>query len=99
MDSNVQVRSSEDETDILSKKSFPDCPACYREVQKRVNRYRDDLRVLHDAIFTLNSSQTLHTLREDKQLTGELDALAKNLNNLKFDLQSQTDEKRSSVAI
>ena len=64
-----------------------DCPACYREVQKRVNRYRKDLNLLQDAILTLNSSQTLNTLREDKRLTGELDGLAKNLNNLKVDLQ------------
>lgn len=60
-------------------------------MQKRVNRYRGDLLVLHDAIATLNSSQTLHTLREDKRLTGELDALAKNLNNLKYDLQRNAD--------
>lgn len=81
---------------LIILKMLPlDCPACYREVQKRVNRYRDDLRILHNAISTLNSSQTLHTLREDKQLTSELDALAKNLNNLKFDLQSNaTDSSR-----
>lgn len=65
-----------------------DCPPCYREVQKRVNRYRRDLNLLQSAILTLNSSQTLNTLREDKRLTSELDALAINLNNLKTDLHS-----------
>ena len=68
-----------------------DCPPCYREVQKRVNRYRRDLDLLQNAISTLNSSQTLNSLREDKRLTAELDALAKNLNNLKADL-NRTDE-------
>ncbi|CAF5168677.1 unnamed protein product, partial [Rotaria magnacalcarata] len=34
----------------------PNCPSCYREVQKRVNRYRRDLNLLQTAIFTLNSS-------------------------------------------
>jgi hypothetical protein len=63
-----------------------DCPSCYREVQKRVNRYRRDLNLLQNAILTLNSSQTLNSLREDKKLTSELDALANNLNNLKNDL-------------
>ena len=62
------------------------CPPCYREVQKRVDRYRHDLRTLQNAIFTLNSSQTLNSLREDKKLTSELDGLAINLNNLKNDL-------------
>ena len=62
------------------------CPPCYREVQKRVDRYRYDLRTLHNAILTLNSSQTLNSLREDKRLTSELDALSINLNNLKTDL-------------
>ncbi|CAF3482923.1 unnamed protein product [Rotaria sordida] len=65
----------------------PTCPSCYREVQKRVNRYRRDLNLLQNAILTLNSSQTLNSLREDKKLTSELDALANNLNNLKADLQ------------
>ncbi|CAF5214092.1 unnamed protein product, partial [Rotaria magnacalcarata] len=63
-----------------------DCPSCYREVQKRVNRYRRDLNLLQTAIFTLNSSQTLNSLREDKHLTNELDTLATNLNKLKVDL-------------
>jgi hypothetical protein len=67
-----------------------DCPSCYREVQKRVNRYRRDLNLLQNAILTLNSSQTLNSLREDKRLTSELDGLANNLNNLKNDL-SRTD--------
>ena len=67
-----------------------DCPSCYREVQKRVNRYRRDLNLLQNAILTLNSSQTLNSLREDKRLTSELDALSVNLNNLKKDL-SRTD--------
>lgn len=66
-----------------------DCPACYREVQKRVNRYRQDLNLLQNAILTLNSSQTLNSLREDKRLTSELDALAKNLKSLKSDLDSK----------
>ncbi|CAF1447840.1 unnamed protein product [Adineta steineri] len=64
----------------------PNCPSCYREVQKRVDRYRRDLNVLQNAISTLNSSQTLNSLREDKRLTNELDALATNLNHLKTDL-------------
>jgi arginyl-tRNA--protein-N-Asp/Glu arginylyltransferase len=67
---------------------FIDCPPCYREVQKRVNRYRKDLNLLQNAILTLNSSQTLNSLREDKRLTSELDSLASNLNNLKIDLHS-----------
>ncbi|CAF3518338.1 unnamed protein product [Rotaria socialis] len=64
----------------------PNCPSCYREVQKRVHRYRGDLNLLQTAIFTLNSSQTLNSLREDKHLTNELDTLATNLNRLKVDL-------------
>ncbi|CAF4344292.1 unnamed protein product, partial [Adineta steineri] len=63
----------------------PNCPSCYREVQKRVDRYRRDLNVLQNAISTLNSSQTLNSLREDKRLTNELDSLATNLNHLKTD--------------
>ncbi len=66
-----------------------DCPSCYREVQKRVNRYRRDLNLLQNAISTLNSSETLNSLREDKKLTSELDALANHLNNLKIDLNSK----------
>ncbi|CAF0980234.1 unnamed protein product [Didymodactylos carnosus] len=65
----------------------PACPPCYREVQKRTNYYRSDLNILKDALSTLNLSQTLQSLKEDKQLTSELDSLAKNLNNLKMDLQ------------
>ncbi|CAF4511369.1 unnamed protein product, partial [Didymodactylos carnosus] len=67
----------------------PTCPACYREVQKRVNHYRWDLNTLQDAVSTLNSSQTLQSLKEDKQLTSELDLLARNLNNLKIDLEQK----------
>ena len=70
--------------------SFSDCPSCYREVQKRVNRYRNDLYLLQNAILTLNSSQTLNTLREDKKLTSELNGLVYNLNNLKDDLHRKS---------
>jgi hypothetical protein len=77
------------ERDFFSLILNLDCPPCYREVQKRVNRYRRDLNLLHNAIATLNSSQTLNTLREDKKLTSELDALANHLNNLKTDLHSK----------
>jgi hypothetical protein len=83
----------ENTTEILQEKKIVfwlnlACPSCYREVQKRVNRYRRDLNLLQNAILTLNSSQTLNSLREDKKLTSELDALAANLNNLKVDLYS-----------
>lgn len=37
----------------------------------------------------LNSSQTINSLRGDKQLTSELDTLAQNLNKLKVDLDSK----------
>ena len=84
------MRTLENETNRFSLVS--DCPACYREVQKRVNRYRGDLNLLQNAISTLNSSQTLNSLREDKRLTNELDGLAKNLNNLKVDLQREWND-------
>lgn len=69
--------------------SSEDCPACYREVQKRVYRYRQDLNLLESAISTLNSSETLSSLREDRRLSNDLDGLAKNLNNLKIDLNRE----------
>ena len=86
MVSNVQVWWFEGEKFSILIDLYLACPPCYREVQKRVDRYRNDLRTLHNAILTLNSSQTLNSLREDKRLTSELDALAINLNNLKTDL-------------
>ena len=73
------------------------CPSCYREVQKRVNHYRQDLNLLQNAILTLNSSQTLDSLREDKQLTNELDALAHNLNKLKIDLDSNNKKPKLTI--
>ena len=88
-DSSVQVGSTVPplvrQCSLLARLA---CPPCYREVQKRVNRYRRDLDLLRNAILTLNSSQTLNSLREDKKLAGELDSLAKNLNSIQADLQS-----------
>ena len=94
-DSSVQVGSM---ALPLFSRRFPftrlACPPCYREVQKRVNRYRRDLDLLRNAILTLNSSQTLNSLREDKKLSSELDSLATNLNTLQIDLQSNVRASR-----